>query len=203
MSSNQAPALEDADTMSIEQVEKALEAAIERVEDLRALLKSKQTAAFNLQQDERQRIEQPANKKARMAAKSGAAAEKKDQAPDFAMATCAEATWWAPSKVMPGGVVGSRVREAEGRRDFIIICVYSCVPLCLSFMSSYCISALGSYPIGHIKTCFPRKNGCPRQGSVCPSSLAHLDLCFGNNPHHALDGLEVSHPLTQSSLATV
>jgi hypothetical protein len=25
---------------------------------------------------------------------------------------------------------------------------------------------------------------------VCPSSLAHLDVCFGNNPHHALDGLE-------------
>ena len=26
--------------------------------------------------------------------------------------------------------------------------------------------------------------------AVCPSSLAHLDVCFGNNPHHALDGLE-------------
>ena len=25
---------------------------------------------------------------------------------------------------------------------------------------------------------------------VCPSSSAHLDVCFGNNPHHSLDGLE-------------
>ena len=46
--------------------------------------------------------------------------------PDFEKATCAEATWWAPAKIMP---------------------------------------ALGAHPVGHIRTCFPRKNGCPRQGS--------------------------------------
>jgi len=96
--------------------------------------------------------QQPASKKPRTAAKAGqslggaaAAAERRDVPPDFATGTCAEATWWAPSKVMP---------------------------------------ALGACPIGHIRTCFPRKNGCPRQGSVCPSSLARLELCFGNNPHH-------------------
>ena len=113
-------------------------------------LKSKQ------RQSEEQLPEQPANKKTKVCGKggsacSGAAEGRIEIAPDFATGTCAEATWWAPTKVMP---------------------------------------ALGSFPIGHIKTCFPRKNGCPRQGAVCPSSLAHLDLCFGNNPQHALDGLE-------------
>ena len=49
-------------------------------------------------------------------------------------------------------------------------------------------------PIGHIRTCFPRKNGCPRQGSVCPASQAKLDLEFGSNPHHGIEGMgDFSH----------
>jgi len=50
--------------------------------------------------------------------------------------------------------------------------------------------ALGIRPVGHVETCFPRRNGCPRQGSVCPESRARLDLMFGSNAHHATAGLE-------------
>lgn len=28
--------------------------------------------------------------------------------------------------------------------------------------------------VGTIKTCFPTKNGCPRQGAICPSSAGAL-----------------------------
>ena len=52
------------------------------------------------------------------------------------------------------------------------------------------LPALGIRPIGHIRTCFPRRNGCPRQGSVVPASRAKLELVFGSNPHHGLKGLE-------------
>ena len=50
--------------------------------------------------------------------------------------------------------------------------------------------ALGIQPIGHVRTCFPRRNGCPRQGSVVPASRAKLELVFGSNPAHGLKGLE-------------
>jgi len=50
--------------------------------------------------------------------------------------------------------------------------------------------ALGIQPIGHVRTCFPRRNGCPRQGSVVPASRAKLEIVFGSNPHHGLKGLE-------------
>ena len=54
--------------------------------------------------------------------------------------------------------------------------------------------ALTMMPIAHVKSCFPRRNGCPRQGSVVPSSRAKIDIVFGTNPHHSLEGLEVSVP---------
>jgi len=138
---------------SLEEVMEALTAARARVHELEELLTLKQTTRDQLQ------LDQPVSQNPRTCGKGGrggggvldSVAERRHIAPDFALASCAEATWWHPEKVMP---------------------------------------ALGSFPVGHIKTCFPRKNGCPRQGSVCPSSLAHLDFCFGNNPHHALDGLE-------------
>mmetsp|Transcript_35666 Transcript_35666/g.83878 ORF Transcript_35666/g.83878 Transcript_35666/m.83878 type:complete len:391 (-) Transcript_35666:458-1630(-) len=48
--------------------------------------------------------------------------------------------------------------------------------------------------VGTIKTCFPTKNGCPRQGAICPSSAGQLRISFGNNPQHSLDGLaDFSH----------
>jgi len=50
--------------------------------------------------------------------------------------------------------------------------------------------SLGMRPVGHIRTCFPRKNGCPRQGSVVPASRARIDLTFGSNPQHGADGLK-------------
>ena len=49
---------------------------------------------------------------------------------------------------------------------------------------------LGARPIGRIMTSFPEKNGTPRQGSVVPASKARLVIEFGNNPQHALEGLE-------------
>eukprot|EP00960_Hanusia_phi_P062597 765209-Hanusia_phi.AAC.2 len=55
--------------------------------------------------------------------------------------------------------------------------------------------ALTMMPIAHVKSCFPRRNGCPRQGSVVPSSRAKLDIVFGTNPHHSLEGLEVRHKI--------
>uniref|UniRef100_A0A7S4N3A8 TsaA-like domain-containing protein n=1 Tax=Guillardia theta TaxID=55529 RepID=A0A7S4N3A8_GUITH len=51
-----------------------------------------------------------------------------------------------------------------------------------------------SKPIGFIRTCFPTKNGCPRQGNLAPTSLAKLRVHFGSNPTHSLDGLaDFSH----------
>ena len=79
-------------------------------------LKSKQ------RQSEEQLPEQPASKKTKVCGKggsacsgaaegkvcgkggsacSGAAEGRREIAPDFATGTCAEATWWAPTKVMP------------------------------------------------------------------------------------------------------
>ena len=63
-----------------------------------------------------------------------------------------------------------------------------------SSMAQHLTPACRAKPVGRIRTCFPKKNGCPRQGSVCPNSVAHLDLTFGNNPHHGADGLaDYSH----------
>lgn len=47
-------------------------------------------------------------------------------------------------------------------------------------------------PIGRLHTCFVEKNGTPRQGCVCPSSVATLKLRLpkGLNAAHALEGLE-------------
>jgi tRNA-Thr(GGU) m(6)t(6)A37 methyltransferase TsaA len=39
-------------------------------------------------------------------------------------------------------------------------------------------------PIGHIESCFPKKNGCPRQGRLCPTSRAILRI----NAPKSLDG---------------
>ena len=53
---------------------------------------------------------------------------------------------------------------------------------------------IGSRPIGKIMSSFPEKNGTPRQGSVAPASKAVLRVRFGNNPHHAVEGLaDFSH----------
>lgn len=56
-------------------------------------------------------------------------------------------------------------------------------------------SAAGSVlftPIGHVKSCFAEKNGTPRQGSICPSSRAVLELKLPAtlNAEHAVEGLE-------------
>ncbi|KAJ8336191.1 hypothetical protein SKAU_G00395340 [Synaphobranchus kaupii] len=47
-------------------------------------------------------------------------------------------------------------------------------------------------PIGYISSCFPGKNGTPRQPSVCGQSRASLriEAAVFNNPHHSLTGLE-------------
>ncbi|KAJ8281445.1 hypothetical protein GJAV_G00067800 [Gymnothorax javanicus] len=47
-------------------------------------------------------------------------------------------------------------------------------------------------PIGYISSCFPGKNGTPRQPSICGQSRATLriETSVFNNPHHALVGLE-------------
>ena len=45
-------------------------------------------------------------------------------------------------------------------------------------------------PIGYLESCFPEKNGTPRQGSITPTSKAKLKILWGTNPHHTLDGLE-------------
>lgn len=56
------------------------------------------------------------------------------------------------------------------------------------------LSAGGSIftPIGHIRSCFAEKNGTPRQGSICPSSRASLELKLPAtlNPLHAVEGLD-------------
>jgi len=48
---------------------------------------------------------------------------------------------------------------------------------------------LGARPIGRIITSFPEKNGTPRQGAIAPASKARLQLEFGNNPQHSVEGL--------------
>jgi tRNA-Thr(GGU) m(6)t(6)A37 methyltransferase TsaA len=54
--------------------------------------------------------------------------------------------------------------------------------------------SLGSRPIGYIKTSFPTKNGCPRQGTICEHARAKLTVEFGTNPQYSLDGLaDFSH----------
>ncbi|XP_053088681.1 tRNA (adenine(37)-N6)-methyltransferase [Pangasianodon hypophthalmus] len=47
-------------------------------------------------------------------------------------------------------------------------------------------------PIGFITSCFARKNGTPRQPTVCSSSRARLKIQSSvfNNPEHALTGLQ-------------
>ncbi|KAG7262454.1 hypothetical protein CRUP_035678 [Coryphaenoides rupestris] len=47
-------------------------------------------------------------------------------------------------------------------------------------------------PIGYISSCFPVKNGTPRQPTVCGASRATLSIqpSVFNNPHHALEGLQ-------------
>ncbi|KAG5848164.1 hypothetical protein ANANG_G00095540 [Anguilla anguilla] len=47
-------------------------------------------------------------------------------------------------------------------------------------------------PIGYISSCFPGKNGTPRQPGICGQSRATLriEASIFNNPHHALIGLE-------------
>lgn len=53
---------------------------------------------------------------------------------------------------------------------------------------------LGARPIGTVMTSFPEKNGTPRQGSVAPASKARLEIGFGNNPQHSVEGLsDFSH----------
>jgi tRNA-Thr(GGU) m(6)t(6)A37 methyltransferase TsaA len=53
---------------------------------------------------------------------------------------------------------------------------------------------VGLRPIGYLDSCFLEKNGTPRQGNVARTSRASLDLLFGSNPAHCLDGLtEFSH----------
>ncbi|KAB5581318.1 hypothetical protein PHYPO_G00174200 [Pangasianodon hypophthalmus] len=49
-----------------------------------------------------------------------------------------------------------------------------------------------SVPIGFITSCFARKNGTPRQPTVCSSSRARLKIQSSvfNNPEHALTGLQ-------------
>eukprot|EP00911_Craspedida_sp_UC1_P002790 UC1_evm1s2041 len=50
-------------------------------------------------------------------------------------------------------------------------------------------------PIGYIRTCFPEKNGTPRQGIVVPEARGRLTVSAGfTNPEHSLQGLsEYSH----------
>jgi len=49
-------------------------------------------------------------------------------------------------------------------------------------------------PIGFIRTCFPEKNGTPRQGILCQHTKGRLTLEFvganNTNPSHFLEGLE-------------
>ena len=44
--------------------------------------------------------------------------------------------------------------------------------------------------IGHIKSCFIRKNGTPRQPSICPYARGELSIKYFNNPEHSLEGLQ-------------
>lgn len=48
------------------------------------------------------------------------------------------------------------------------------------------------FAIGYIKSLFIRKNGTPRQSSICPESKAtlHISKNVFNNPDHALEGLQ-------------
>ncbi|CAG2100295.1 unnamed protein product, partial [Medioppia subpectinata] len=47
-------------------------------------------------------------------------------------------------------------------------------------------------PIGYMRSIFNRKNGTPRQASICPQSKGFIDLnkCVFNNPDHCLQGLQ-------------
>lgn len=47
-------------------------------------------------------------------------------------------------------------------------------------------------PIGFMRSIFNKKNGTPRQSSICPQSKGFIDLnnCVFNNPNHSLEGIE-------------
>lgn len=47
-------------------------------------------------------------------------------------------------------------------------------------------------PIGYMQTCFPRKNGTPRQSNICSSSRGVLKISkdLFSNPDHSLCGIE-------------
>ncbi|GAM17034.1 hypothetical protein SAMD00019534_002090 [Acytostelium subglobosum LB1] len=44
-------------------------------------------------------------------------------------------------------------------------------------------------PIGYIHTCFPKKNGSPRQGKLAPTSQGYIKL-LASHAHHLFHGLE-------------
>ena len=51
-------------------------------------------------------------------------------------------------------------------------------------------------PIGTVRSCFPCKNGTPRQPTIAANARGMLKISKGiyNNPEHALEGLqEFSH----------
>jgi tRNA-Thr(GGU) m(6)t(6)A37 methyltransferase TsaA len=48
----------------------------------------------------------------------------------------------------------------------------------------------GLMPIGHIESCFVGRNGTPRQPGLTPAARARLQLRWGANPEHSIEGLE-------------